>query len=152
MRWRDDSVGDYPDIVDQVPVEAFLEPYPARMRQIAERLRRVVSDAVPEAIERVRPGWRLIGYDLPLRARPRYFAFVAPEDAHVHLGFEYGALMDDPNKALGGRELRRVRFVTLVTGDEYSDAVLVAMAQEGARVARMTRAEQLTRLLDRGGP
>lgn len=55
--------------MDQVPVEAFLEPFPPRMRQIAGRLRRVIGDAVPEAIERVRPGWRLIGYDLPIGAR-----------------------------------------------------------------------------------
>lgn len=138
--------------MDHVPVEAFLEQYPPRIRAIAERLRRLIRDATPEAIERVRPGWHLIGYDLPIGTRRRYFAFVAPEDAHVHLGFEYGALMDDPDEALGGRELRRVRFVTLATGEEYSDAVLVALAREGARIARMTRGEQLARLLDLDGP
>ena len=35
--------------------------------------------AKPEGIERVRTGWRLIGYDLPVGRRTRYFAWVAPE-------------------------------------------------------------------------
>jgi hypothetical protein len=43
----------------------------------------------------VQPGWRLIGYDLPVGNRLRYFAFVAPEPIHVHLGFEHGTWMAD---------------------------------------------------------
>ena len=135
--------------MDDVPVEAFLEPYPPATRRIAERLRDVVIEAVPEAIERVRPGWRLIGFDLPIGAGLRYFAFVAPEREHVHLGFEYGFVMDDPDDVLGGRELRRVRFLTLARGDEYRSTVLEALVREGARVARMSHGERLARLLDR---
>ena len=55
------------------------------------RYERIIREAVPDAIERVRVGWHLIGYDLPLRRYGVYFAYVAPEPAHVHLGFEYGA-------------------------------------------------------------
>ena len=74
----------------------------------------MVREAVPEAIERVRTGWRLIGYDIPVGRRTRYFAFVAPEPGHAHLGFEYGAWMTDPDGLLLGAhlELKKVRFVT----------------------------------------
>lgn len=135
--------------MDDVPVEALLGSFPPAMRRIAERLRSAVLGAEPEAIERVRPGWRLIGYDLPAGSRTTYFAFIAPEAGHVHLGFEYGSLMDDPEDILGGRDLRRVRFVTLVSGDEYAPAALDALVREGARVARMSRGERLARHLDR---
>ena len=62
--------------------------YPPRSVDVAEASRDIVHDAVPEAIERVRTGWRLIGYDIPLDRRTRYFTFVAPEREHVHLGSE----------------------------------------------------------------
>jgi len=50
--------------VDVIPPEALLEDFPAPMQAIAQRLRDVVTQAIPEALERVRPGWRLIGDDL----------------------------------------------------------------------------------------
>ena len=62
-----------------IPAELFLSAYPPDIRELAERLRGSVSEAVPDAIERVRIGWRLIGYDVPVGSRTRYFAFVAHE-------------------------------------------------------------------------
>jgi len=60
--------------VDHIPPDAFLETYPPGIREVAELLRSVVKKAAPDAIERVRLGWRLIGYDLPLGRRTVYFA------------------------------------------------------------------------------
>jgi hypothetical protein len=79
----------------------------------------VVHEAVPEAIEGVRTGWRLIGYDVPVGRRTGYFTFVVPEPVHVHLGFAYGAWMADPDELLQGAHLnlRKVRFVTYEPGD-----------------------------------
>jgi hypothetical protein len=121
----------------QIPPELFLAAYPARIRDIAERLQGVVHDAVPEAIERVRTGWRLIGYDVPVGRRTRYFAFVAPENEHVHLGFEYGAWMSDPDGLLLGAhlDLRKVRFVTYEPGDAIPSDVLVRYTREAAELA-----------------
>lgn len=97
-----------------IPTDLFLAGYSPDIQELAEQLRGIVHRAVPEAIERVRTGWRLIGYDVPVGRRTRYFAFVAPEPEHVHLGFEYGAWMDDPDGLLRGAHLRlkKVRFVT----------------------------------------
>ena len=122
---------------EHIPPALFLAAYPARIRDIAERLRCVVHDAVPEAIERVRTGWRLIGYDVPVDRRTRYFAFVAPENEHVHLGFEYGARMSDPDGVLLGAhlDLRKVRFVTYEPGDAIPSDVLVRYTREAAELA-----------------
>lgn len=90
--------------MDALPPELFLEGYSPGIRRAAERLRAVVRRAVLEAIEWVRPGWRLIGYDVPVGRRSKYFAFVVPEVEHVHLGFEYGIWMSDPDR-LRGRDV-----------------------------------------------
>jgi hypothetical protein len=122
---------------EPIPPELFLSGYSPEIRDIADRLRGVVHDAVPEAIERVRTGWRLIGYDVPVGRRTRYFAFVAPEPEHVHLGFEYGVWMADPDGLLLGAhlDLRKVRFVTCQPGDPIPTDALVRYTREAAEVA-----------------
>ncbi len=124
---------------EPIPPELFLSGYPAPIRHVAERLRGVVFDAVPEAIERVRTGWRLIGYDVPVGRRRRYFAFVAPEPEHVHLGFEHGVWMSDPDGMLLGAhlDLRKVRFVTYRPGDAVPDDALVRYTREAADLAAL---------------
>jgi hypothetical protein len=133
-----------------IPVEAFLAQYPDPIRQTAETLRTVVRRAAPAAIERVRPGWRLIGYELPVGRRSRYFAYVAPEPAHVHLGFEYGAWMADPRGLLQGArlKLRKVRYVTFEPGQAISMPPLVELTREAARVALMSPGERVALMLD----
>src|SRR5439155_7224127 len=88
--------------IEPIPPEAFLTGYPSPIMALGQRLRWVVKRAVPDAIERVRPGWRVIGYDLPVRSRGAFFAWVFPEHEHVHLGFPHGVLMDDPRAELNG--------------------------------------------------
>jgi hypothetical protein len=83
-----------------LPVEAFLAGYPDGIQDAANTLRSIVRRAVPDAIERVRPGWRLVGYDIPVGKRTTYFAFVIPESVHVHLGFEHGIFMADPERLI----------------------------------------------------
>lgn len=137
--------------VSTPPPEVFLESYPGPMRDIAHRLRAIVRRAMPGAREGVRTGWRLIGYDQPTeRGRKAYFAFVLPEVEHVHLGFEYGVFMDDPDRLLEGAGItRQVRWLTFRPGDAIEELVLVGLIREAARVALLTRAERLARVLDR---
>ena len=131
--------------VDPIPPELFLAGYPSGIQLAAEGLREIVREAVPDAIERVRTGWRLVGYEVPVGTRSRYFAFVAPEVEHVHLGFEYGAWMTDPDHLLQGAhlKLRKVRFVTFEAGDGIPVPALVRYTREAARVAGMSRDERL---------
>ena len=136
-----------PDM-DRLPPEAFLAPFPDPIRAAAERLRAIVLRTVPEAIEGVRPGWHLIGYSVPIRRRTAYFGFVAPEPIHVHLGFEYGMLIDDPDGELGGTELKQVRFFTFSHPDEVCERQLGRYIRDAARLASMTRAERLALTLD----
>jgi hypothetical protein len=122
---------------EPIPPDLFLSGYPPEIRDIAERLRGIVHQAVPEAMERVRTGWRLVGYDVPVGRRTRYFAFVAPEHEHVHLGFEYGIFMADPDGILLGAhlDLRKVRFVTYRPGDAVPRVTLMRYTRDAAELA-----------------
>lgn len=129
--------------------EDLLAGYAPVRRETADALRALVKRTIPDAIERVRPGWGLIGYDVPAGRRTAYFAFVWAEAEHVHLGFEHGHAMDDPDGLLSGGYLKKVRFVTLTRPGEIPDAALAPLIREAARVASLTRSERTALLFDR---
>jgi hypothetical protein len=138
------------DGAEAIPPDFFLAGYPDEIRAAADRLRAVVKRAVPDVIERVRPGWRIIGYDLPTKRHGVYFAWVMPEPVHVHLGFVHGVFMADPDGRLEGAHLRiRARFVTFEPGDGIPEGAIIAFTQEAARVSAMSREERFALLRDR---
>jgi hypothetical protein len=135
--------------MDPIPPEALLDHYPGPMRDIGERLREIVRATFPNVLERVRPGWHLIGYDLPVERRSVYFAYVAPEYEHVHLGFEHGWAMRDPHGLLAGAGItKQVRWLTFVPGDAIDVARCAELLREAAAVATMTRGERTIRAMD----
>ena len=138
-------------MTDPIPVEAFLAGYPDEVRERAEVLRGVVRRAVPDVLERVRAGWRIIGYDLPNRRQGAYFAWVMPEPRHVHLGFVEGILLADPERMLEGAHLRlkKARFFTIGPRDDVPEDVLAGFTREAARIAALPREARFALLLDR---
>lgn len=137
--------------MEAIPPEALLADYPHGIRAHAATLRRLVRQAVPDALERVRGGWRLIGYEVPAGRRSRYFAYIAPEPIHIHLGFEYGAWMADPGRLLEGAhlKLRQVRYLTFQQGQSIPEEACLALLRESVRVAMLFRAERHALALDR---
>lgn len=131
--------------------EELLAPYPPHLRDVAEALRQLVKATLPEAIEGVREGWRLIGYDVPVRRGTRFCAWVWPEFEHVHLGFEHGVLLDDPERVLRGAELRlkRVRYLTFSSLDQIDPQRCAEFLRGAARLVGLSRSERLGLLLDR---
>ena len=126
--------------IEKIPPDALLADFPPPHQELGQRLRAIVTDAVPEAIERVRPGWRLIGYDLPVRRRGVFFAWVWPEAEHVHLGFPRGVDMDDRHGELRGERVTKLaRWLTYAPGDSIDEAQATRLVQEAARVAVLPR-------------
>lgn len=129
--------------MDDVPVELFLDAFPLPIRTIALDLRALVREAAPTVVERVRGGWALIGYDVPLGRRKRYVAFIAPEMKHIHLGFEVGTMMR-PRPELQGAHLglRKVRFLTWEPGDDVDGELVRDLVREAVGIASMTPGER----------
>ena len=123
-----------------MPPEALLADYPPPHQEIANRLRSVVIDAIPDAVERVRPGWRLIGYDLPVRGRGAMFAWIWLEPEHVHLGFPQGVLMDDPRGLMKGAGITKLaRWLTYAPGDPIDVGLARVLVEEAARTRLLPR-------------
>ena len=135
-------------MIEELPAEAFLDVYPEPIRAIAGWLRVVVRGALPDAVERVRVGWGIIGYDVPVGRRWSYVCWVMPERHHIHLGFRYGVLMDDPGRLLGG-DARLARWLTFRPGDRVDMRRLRPLVLEGARVGRLSTSERTARRFDR---
>jgi len=136
---------------DLIPPEALLADYPPPMAELAQALRALVREAVPEALERVRTGWRVIGYDVPVSPRRAvFFAWIMTQREHVHLGFPKGVLLDDRQGALGGAGItKQARWLTVARPDELDRELFIDYTREAAAVSALSRSERLARQMDR---
>jgi hypothetical protein len=92
--------------------EDILAEHGPGVREMAEALRRLIRQTIPDVIEAAYPGWHGIGYRHPASG---YFCAIFPGAEGVRLGFEFGALLPDPNGLLEGSG-RQVRYVTMREG------------------------------------
>jgi hypothetical protein len=135
---------------DPFPPELLLEGYPEPMRAVAERLRVAIRRGMPEAIEGVRIGWRIIGYDVAVGRRSAYFAWIMPQFEHVHLGFVHGAFMNDPARLLDGAGTTVLaRWLTFLPADPVHEPTIERLMREAARVSGLSRSERSALALDR---
>ena len=90
-------------------------------------------------VETIRPGWRWIAYSLPEGRRVRNFAWIGPERKHIHLGFEHGTLLADPDRLLHGAEerLKKFRYFTFEPSIDVDEAVLVDFLRRAADLATL---------------
>lgn len=147
-------------MTDSLPAEFLLDGYPPAIRETGHALRRLVFRTIPAAVETVRPGWRWIAYSLPDGRRVRNFAWVGPERKHIHIGFEHGTLLADPDGLLHGAEerLRKFRYFTFEPAIDVDEAILADFIQRAADLAVMPAADRRAiadaglEPVDAGGP
>ena len=128
---------DHEMAADRIPVEVFLERYPPAIRDTGLRLRELIQVAVPEAVEGVRSGWSWIGYGLPDRRSKRTFAWIGPEKKHIHLGFQNGVLLADPDRLLQGADerLKQFRYFTFAPEIDIDEEIIVDFLRRSADLA-----------------
>lgn len=109
----------------------------ASLRPIATRLREVVLEVHPEAVEVVRLGDRAATYGLGPRKMSEGYCYVLPYQRWVNLGFYQGALLPDPRHLLEGTgaRLRHVKVRSLEDTDAPALRELVAAALAERRTA-----------------
>jgi hypothetical protein len=75
---------------------------------LAQRLRAIAREAVPDASEAGYGGWRAIGYRHP---RAGYIFGIVLSDTGVKLFFEHGGMLPNPAELLRGDSLKQGRYV-----------------------------------------
>jgi hypothetical protein len=103
--------------------EDILKIHRREVQAIAQKLRQIVKDVIPDVMEKAYPGWHGIGYRHP---KTGYFGCIFPLDDKVRFAFEYGAFLPDPDNLLirPPTSSKQVRYVELNTvgeirGDEF---------------------------------
>jgi hypothetical protein len=128
---------------DPFPPDALLAAYDEPIRDLAEQIRAIVLGSLPDVIEAVRPGWRVIGYNLPLGRRTPFIAWLMVQPEHVHLGFPQGVLLSNHDGALDGAGItKRARWLTAVPGQRVPAGQYGSYLIEAARTAGLARSEQ----------
>jgi hypothetical protein len=112
----------------EVSVQEFLGEFAPPLRRLAETARARILSTVPQATERVRPGWRLIGYNAPA-----YFAFISVERDHLRIGFEWGVMLTNHAGLLEGAG-SQVRYVAIRTVSDVKRAELRALLLSAAAI------------------
>ena len=93
--------------------EDILAPLPHEVRALAQQLRGLMRELVPDATERASRGWNSISYH---DAQSGYFCGIFPRPPAVRLLFEHGAALPDPDHLLTG-DTRQVRWIDLRPGE-----------------------------------
>ena len=130
---------DDPRMSDDQPAEFLLDAYPPAIRDTGRTLRTLILGTVPGSVETVRTGWRWIAYSLPDGRRVRNFAWIGPERKHIHLGFEHGTLLGDPEHILQGAQerLKKFRYFTFEPAIDLDEAIIVDYVRRAAELAVM---------------
>lgn len=115
-------------------IDELLSAYSPRVRKLAEGARVRIRAVVPDAVEKLRAGWGLIGYNAPA-----YFAFVWPMPDHVRIGFEWGVMLYDPGALLEG-DGAQVRYVVIKALKDLRSPGLALLLQEAASLRPLPRA------------
>jgi hypothetical protein len=124
---------------DPQPIDAMLDDYPVAIRETGLALRSLVLATVSGTVETIRPGWRWIAYSLPDGKRVRNFAWIGPERKHIHLGFEHGTLLADPDRLLHGAEerLKQFRYFTFEPAIDVEESILADYVRRAAELATL---------------
>jgi len=128
-----------PHAATRVTPEQFLSVFPPATQALAQRLRRLIKQTLPHCLEAVYPGWRLLGYRIRGEGKSHYFAFLAPKQDHVVLGFEFGVFLSDPGGLLQG-EGKQVRQLTIRSMADWRPRKFAAFIREAAALAAMPKA------------
>ena len=99
-----------------VPPESILDDHTLEVRAIAEELRKLIRESLPEATESGHPTWHSIGYRHP---KAGYMCGIFPHKDSVDLVFEFGILLSDPYKVLQG-DGKQTRYIPITNVDEIN--------------------------------
>ena len=116
-------------------VTELLTSYSPEIRNLALRLRALILDVIPNALEQVDPSDKIIGYGFG-RKYADLICAIAPFKTYVNLMFSKGTELPDPAGLLVGTG-KRARHVKITTASDVDSPALRALL--ASAVAAMKR-------------
>lgn len=82
------------------------------VQALARDARALIADIYPQATEVPWPRQQITGYGLGPKKMSEHFCYIGAHDAHVNLGFNYGADLPDPEGLLQGtgKKFRHIKI------------------------------------------
>jgi hypothetical protein len=115
----------------------FLAAYPPRVRALAVRARDEILKIHPGAVEKVWPGWKVVGYGIgPSMAE--MVVGVAPLKARIGLYFSRGSDLPDPDEILEGAG-KKGRNVPIADESRLASRPVRGLLRSAFRLARESR-------------
>ncbi len=104
-------------------------------KELAYRLRDLITQLDPEVVEVPWPSQCVAGYGVGPKKMTEHYCYIAACPTHINLGFKHGALLPDPEGVLGGPG-ERMKHVRLSSPEEVERPVLRTLLV-AARVERL---------------
>jgi hypothetical protein len=126
--------GDDPEAAAlEADVARLLAEHPPELQAIEQALRATIRRELPDAVEQVDFGNKLIAFGRSMKMRGLLFAIIAHR-THVNLQLADGAVLDDPDGLVEGTG-KRIRHVKIRTLADASAPAVVGLirAQLAAR-------------------
>lgn len=112
--------------------DEVLRGHNPEVRQIAWLARDLILSTLPKMTEVPWPRDGTVGCGVGPKKMSEHFCYVAPQKAHVNVGFFYGVDLPDPKGLLEGTG-KRLRHVKLRTAADVRNPVLVALVRKASR-------------------
>lgn len=125
--------------------EEFLRTQPPLLQELANYLRALVKETVPDVDESVNAGWGLLAYRVAVGKKSAYWGYIGVDGDHAHLGFEYGVLLNDPKKLLEGKGTQ-VRYLTIRHPREIRKKEFAVLIHQAVEIAQMKNKRALLKL------
>jgi hypothetical protein len=81
-------------------------------KRLARALRKLLTDVYPDVVEVPWPAQHVIGYGVGPKKMTEHFCYIGAYGDRVNLGFNYGAVLPDPESVLEGtgKKYRHVKI------------------------------------------
>jgi hypothetical protein len=114
--------------------ESLLEPHSAAVAETARALRRLLTAAIPEAVESVDFSNKLLAVGVSMKTRDLVFAII-PHSAHVNVQLVDGVDLPDPDGLIEGTG-KRIRHVKVRSVEAAASPALRAIVDAQVALRR----------------
>src|SRR5215207_2568681 len=106
--------------------EDILRDHPVEIRTLAEKLRKLIRETMPEAKESGHLFWHSLNYRHPSAG---YVCGLFPRNEYIDLVFEFGILLPDPQNVLEG-DGKQVRYLRVTKDTQISEKEIKQLIQD----------------------